>query len=248
VEADRVLPLLETHFGKWQPTGPPGSGQAPMPAVRRPPRQVLLVDMPDAPQSRLLVGGVSPSSSTADLFPIQVLNTVLRGRFSSARNPTLGDYTTGVRSGFDMRKSAGPFVVSTAAQGYKTAEALGEVLEELTDILKGVPADEVARAKDAIALEFARTFEATGRISSRLQALESLAAYDLPDDYYATYVRAIQAVGAGDVQRVATQHFEPDHLVIAIVGDRKSIEARIRALDIGTITTVGVDELFGPAR
>ena len=248
VEADRVLPLLETHFGKWQPTGPSGSGQAPAPAVRRPPRQVLLVDMPDAPQSRLLVGGVSPSSSTADLFPIQVLNTVLRGRFSSARNPTLGDYTTGVRSGFDMRKSAGPFVVSTAAQGHKTAEALGEVLEELTDILKGVPADELARAKDAIALEFARTFEATGRISSRLQALESLAAYDLPDDYYATYVRAIQAVGAGDVQRVATQHFEPDHLVIAIVGDRKSIESRIRALDIGTIATVGVDELFGPAR
>ena len=248
VEADWVLPLLETHFGKWQPAGAPGVDPAPTPAVRRPPRQLLLVDMPDAPQSRILVGGVSASSSMADLFPIQVLNTVLRGRFSSARNPTLRDYTAGVRSGFDMRKSAGPFVVATAAQGHKTAESLGEVLNELTGILKGIPADELARAKDDIALEFSRTFEATGRISSRLQALESLVTYDLPDDYYSRYVPAIQAVGEDDVRRVATQYIDPDHLVIAIVGDRKTIEPRIRALDIGSLTTVSIDELFPPAR
>jgi zinc protease len=248
VEADWVLPLLETHFGKWQPAGAPSVVQAPTPAVRQPPSQLLLVDMPDAPQSRILVGGVSASSSMADLFPIQVLNTVLRGRFSSARNPTLRDYTAGVRSGFDMRKSAGPFVVATAAQSPKTAESLGEVLNELTGILKGIPADELARAKDEIALEFSRTFEATGRISSRLQALESLATYDLPDDYYSKYVPAIQAVGADDVQRVATQYIDPDHLVIAIVGDRKTIEPRIRALDIGSPTTVSIDELFPPAR
>ncbi|MDH4064620.1 MAG: insulinase family protein, partial [Acidobacteriota bacterium] len=130
VEANRVLPLLETHFGRWQPAGPPGDVQAPPPAVQRPSRQLLLVDVPDAPQSRILVGGVSAIGTMADLFPMQVLNTVLRGRFSSARNPTLRDYTAGVRSGFEIRKSAGPFVVATAAQGHKTAESLREVLNE----------------------------------------------------------------------------------------------------------------------
>jgi predicted Zn-dependent peptidase len=49
-------------------------------------------------------------------------------------------------------------------------------------------------------------FEATGRISSRLQALESLLVYGRPDDYYATYMSAIEAVGAAGVQRVA-QHY-----------------------------------------
>ena len=36
--------------------------------------------------------------------------------------------------------------------------------------------------------------------------MQSLFVYGLPDDYYANYVSAIQAVGAADVQRVAEQY------------------------------------------
>ena len=111
-----MLPLLETHFGKWQPAGVRVASRTGAGASDGLPRQLMLVDMPDAPQSRILVGGVSASSSMADFFPIQVLNTVLRGRLSSDRNPTLRDYTTGVRSGFDMRKSA-----TTVRRGHRRA-------------------------------------------------------------------------------------------------------------------------------
>ena len=244
---DQVTPLLETYFGKWQPARMNDVAREPAPALPRPPRQLTLVDMPNAPQSRIFVGSVGPSSPISDFFPIQVLNTVLRGRFSSGRNPTLRDYTAGVRSGFDRGKSGGPFVVAAAAQTDKTAEALGELLNELTAVLKGIPADELARAKDDIALQFPRMFESTGRISSRLKAVESLVVYGLPDDYYASYVPAIQAVGAADVQRVAQQYIQPDHLAIAIVGDRKTIEPTVRALNLGSIKAVSIDEVLAPA-
>ena len=213
------------------------------------PRQLML----DRHAGRAAVDGFSSaawarSNSMRDFFPMQVLNTVLRGRLSSDRNPTLRDYTTGVRSGFDMRKSATPFVVAAAAQADKTAESLKALLDELTGMVKGIPSDELARAKDDIALQFPKTFEATGRISSRLRALESLLVYGLPDDYYANYVTAIQAVGSADVQRVAQQYIGPDHLTIVIVGDRKTIEPSIRALNLGSITAVSIDEVFAPAR
>ena len=92
-------------------------------------------------------------------------------------------------------------------------------------MVKGIPADELARAKDDIALQFPKTFEATGRISSRLRALESLLVYGLPDDYYANYATAIQAVGAARRPACgASNTFDPDHLTIVIVGDRKTIE------------------------
>src|SRR4029077_10763532 len=164
------------------------------------------------------------------------------------RNQALRDYTTGVRSGFDMHKSATPFVVSAAAQTGKTAEPLSELLNELTGMLKEIPADELAHAKDEIASHFPKTFEATGRISTRLQALESLVVYGLPDDYYAKYVPAIQAVGAVDVQRVAQQYIQPDNLAMVIVGDRKTIELPIRALNVGTIKEMSIDEVVAPAR
>jgi zinc protease len=248
VRPDEVLPQIETHFGKWQAPGAREPVRAPAPEIRRPTRQLLLADVPDAPQSRILVGGVSATSATADYFPIQILSAVLRGRFSPARTPALRDHTTGVRLGFDRRRSAGPLAVATAAQGHKTAEVIAEVLGALAGVLQAISADELARAKGEVALEFSRTFEATGRISSRLQALETLVTFDLPDDYYATYVQAIQAVGVADVQRVARQYILPEHLVIAVAGDRKSLEPGLRALGVGPLTTLSRDELFAAPR
>ena len=248
VDADAVVAMLETHFGKWQPSGAGGVVREPAPALQRPSRQLIFVDIPNAPQSRIIVGSVGASNATADFFAMQVLSTVVKGRLSSDRNPTLRDYTAGVRSGFDMRKSATPFVVAAAAQADKTAESLGALLEELTGIVKGAAADELTRAKADLALNVPKTFEATGRISSRLQALETLVVYGRPDDYYATYLPAIQAVTAADVQRVAQQYFDPGHLVMVVAGDRKTIEPSIRALKIGSITEVSIDEVFAPAK
>ena len=248
VPPDPLLSLLETHFGKWQPARADSVVRQPAPVTQSPPRQVMLVDLPNAPQSRVLVGSAGTSGAMSDFFPIQVLNTVLRIRFGSGQNATLRDYTSGVRSGFDLRKSAGPFLMATAAQTDKTAEVLSELLKELTGLLKGIPPEETTRAKEEIALQFPRTFEAAGRISNRLKAVESMLVYGLPDDYYARYVPAIQAVSAADVQRVAQQYIQPDHLTMVIVGARKTIEQPLRAMNLGSIKDVSVDEVLAPAR
>jgi len=247
VTPDQVLPLFETHFGKWQPANVNRVAE-PAPALQRPGRQLTIVDMPGAPQSRILVGGVGGSNSFADFFPMQVLTAVVRGRLSPDRNQTVRDYTTGVRSGFDMRKSATPFVAAAAAQVDKTAESLKALLDELSGLVKEIPADELARAKDEVTLQFPRTFEAPGRISSRLRLLESLVVHGLPDNYYAGYAAAIQAVGAGDLQRVAQAYLHPDHLTMVIVGDRKAIEPSVRALNLGSIKAMSIDEVFAPAK
>ncbi len=247
VTSDRVLSLLETYFGTWRSAVVNGVVHEPAPALQRLPRQLTLVDLPDAPQSRMLMGGAG-AHGMADFFPIQVLNAVLRSRLSSDRNPTLRDFTTGVRSGADVRKSATAFVIAAAAQADKTAVSLKALVDELTAIVKGIPDDELARAKDDIALTFPKTFEATGRISSRLRALESLIVHGLPDDYYANYVSAIRRVDSVDVRRVAQAYIDPDHLTIVIVGDRKTVEPSVRALNLGSIKRVTIDEVFTPAQ
>ena len=132
---------LETHFGRWQPGEAGEMARAPAPDVQRPARQLLLADLPDAPQSRILVGGVSATSATADYFPIQVLNAVLRRRFGSARTPTIRGDTTGVRAAFDRRRSGGPLALATAAQVDKTAEALAEILAELAGVRSAIAAE-----------------------------------------------------------------------------------------------------------
>ena len=126
----------------------------------------------------------------------------------------------------------------------KTADALKEFFNELNGILKPVPADELARAKNYVALRYPSAFETTGDISRRL---EDAIVYHLPDDYFSTYVQKIQAVTAADVDRVAKKYIQPDRVAVVIVGDMKAIEPGIRALNLGPIHVLTIDDVFGPA-
>ncbi len=71
--------------------------------------------------------------------------------------------------------------------------------------------------------------------------------YHLPDDYFAKYVQNIQAVTAADVQRVADKYIQPNRFAVVVVGDLKTIEPRIRALSLGEVKVLTVDDVFGPA-
>jgi zinc protease len=245
ITADKVLPMFEKNFGTWKATGTAAAEK--LPAVEEaPPRQMYLVDKPGAPQSQIRIGWVGVPRSTPDYFPIVVMNTILGGSFTSRLNNNLREvhgYAYGASSVFDMRAGAGPFYAAAGVQTDKTAEALKEFFNELEAIRKPVPADELARAKNYVALRFPSTFETTGDISRRL---EDVLVYHLPDDYFAKYVQNIQAVTAADVQRVAEKYIQPGRFVVVVVGDLKTIEPGIRALNLGAIKMMTIDDVFGP--
>jgi predicted Zn-dependent peptidase len=246
VTPDRVMPMLETNFGKWQ--GASSAARAtfttpPLPAAR----QVYIIDKPGAPQSQVRIGWAGVARSTPDYFPITVMNTVLGGAFSSRLNLNLREkhgFTYGAQSQFDMRLGAGPFVAYAGIQTDKTADALKEFFNELNGIRQPVPADELTRAKHYVSLRFPLGFETTGDIALRL---EQALVFHLPDDYFSTYVQKIEAVNAAEVQRVAQKYIVPDRFAVVIAGDRAAIEPGIRALNLGPIKIMTVDDVFGPA-
>src|SRR6185312_6752731 len=246
VTPNRVMPLLETSFGKWQ------GGTAPQHATLTAPplpsaRQIYLVDKPGAPQSQVRIGWVGVPRSTPDYFPLTVMNTILGGSFSSRLNLNLREkhgYTYGASSAFDMRLGAGPCVAAAGIQTDKTADALKEFFNELNGILQAVPADELTRAKHYVSLRYPTQFETTGDIAGRL---EQALVYHLPDDYFSTYVQKIEAVTGADVQRVAQKYIVPGQFAVVITGDRAAIEPGIKALNLGPIKVMTVDDVFGPA-
>ncbi|HZF29089.1 MAG TPA: pitrilysin family protein [Gammaproteobacteria bacterium] len=241
-----VVPLLESAFGAWKADGPAPVHRTLPAAQERTAREVYIVDKPGAPQSQVRIGWVGVPRSTPDYFPIQVMNTILGGSFSSRLNMNLREqhgYTYGAGSSFDMRASAGPFAATAGVQTDKTSPALTEFFKELDAILKAVPADELARAKNYVALRFPGGFETTADITRKL---EDMLVYKLPDDYFAKYVQNIQAVTAADVQRVARKYVQAGRFAVVVAGDRATIEPGIRALALGPIHELTVDDVFGP--
>jgi len=247
VTADGVMPLLTSTFGEWA-----GRGAASQPPVLAAPsarsgRAVYLIDMPGAAQSTIRIGSVGVARSTPDYFPIQVLNTVLGGSFTSRLNTNLRErrgYTYSAGSFFDMRQVPGPFFATASVQTDKTTESLVEFFNELEGILKPIPDDELARAKNYVAFRFPGGFETTGDIARRL---EEAVAYNLPEDYFSQYVQSIQSVTSGDVARVAGRLIQPNRMAVVVAGDRQTIEAPIRALNLGPITVMTVSEIFASA-
>jgi predicted Zn-dependent peptidase len=127
----------------------------------------------------------------------------------------------------------GPFAASASVFTAKTDSALIEFMSELRRIRdEPVPEEEVARARAYIALRLPSLFETTSGTSDQLV---DLVVNELPLGWHADYVRAVNAVTAADVQRVARQHIDPERLDIVVVGDRELIQEGIRALDLGPL-------------
>ena len=245
--ADRLMPMIESAFGSWKAPAGPKPAQTLSPTQAPAARTIYIVDKPGAPQSQIRIGGVGVPRSTADYFPILVMNTALGGSFTSRLNNNLREvhgYTYGAFSSFDMRIGPGPFAANAGVQTDKTSESLTEFFNELNGILKPVPADELARARNYVALRFPGTFETTGDMARRL---EDMIVFQLPANYFSNYVDRIQAVTAADAQRVAAKYVMPSRAVVVVVGDRKVIEPGIRALNLGPIRVLTLDEVFGPA-
>ena len=243
VTADAIIPQLEMHFGAWKGTS---TARKPVPqAAQVTQGQITIVDMPGAEQSQIRIGWVGVPRSTPDYFTIEVLNTVLGGSFTSRLNQNLREehqYTYGASSRFDMRLSAGAFQAGAGVQTDKTAEALKEFFNELNGILKPVPEEELAKAKNYVALSFPSEFETSGDLSSKM---EEMVVYNLPDRYFGAYVDNLQKVTAPAVQKIATAYIQPSKFAVVVVGDRKVIEQGIRALNLGPVRVMSVDEAVG---
>jgi predicted Zn-dependent peptidase len=245
VKPDAVLPELEKQFGGWRPSAAPAR-RTPVPAAPQLARGgIYIVDKPEAEQSQIRIGWVGVPRSTPDYFPLIVLNTILGGSFTSRLNQNLREehgYAYGAGSSFDMRLSAGPFVAAAGVQTDKTAESVREFFNELTKIVEPIGADELAKAKNYIALGFPAEFESSADLSRQL---EELILYQLPDDYFERYIANVQAVTADAVQKVARTYIQPSRFAVVVVGDRKVIEAGVRALNLGPVTVMSVEQALG---
>ena len=242
VNRSTVLPLFERAFGGWTAQGAAPTPQSVPEARQVTARRVVLVDKPGAAQSQIRIGWIGVPRSTPDYFPLTVANTVLGGSFTSRLNTNLREthgYAYGASSQFVMRRQAGPFVGAAGVQTDKTAESVREFFNEFAGIQKPIPADEFGKAQRNVALSFPGDFETTGDLLARLQAQAVLG---LPDDVYSTYVQKVMAVTPADAARVAAQYIQPAKFLVLVVGDRAKVEAPLRALNLGPMTVLSIDE------
>jgi zinc protease len=235
LDPEAFVAEVEAIFG----AGPEGAEAPPDPAIVPQPLdgiEIHIVDRPGAAQTELRLGHAGPPRSDPDYTALNVLNTLLGGKFTSRINMNLRErhgYTYGVSSRFSSRRGPGPFVidaaVATPSTGAAAREALGE-LRRIRDEPAGV--DELEETRSYLIGVYPYTLQTIGELAKRL---EMMAVYGFPDDYYDRYWERLNAVTLARVQEVARKYLDPERIAVVAVGPAADLEPQFEGLGPVTV-------------
>ena len=229
---DRLASLGERAFAHWPASAQRLPADRSTPAPPLPADRLVMVHRPGAAQSEIRIGHVSVSRATPDYHALVTLNMILGGQFVSRINMNLREkkgYTYGARTSFDLRRGAGPFVLQAGVQLEATADAVKEAIGELEAIRgdRPVTGEELLLGRAALTRGYPRNFE-TGEQIARGAA--QLALYDLPDDYFSSFVPTVLSLTEADLTRAAATYIHPERLLTVIVGDRDKVGPALETL------------------
>jgi zinc protease len=222
---------LERLLSAWKPGTIPRVEVPDAPIVNR--ATLYLIDKPGAAQSEIRIGYPAVSRSTPDFFALNLLNRVLGGQFTSRLNLNLREkhgFTYGARSRFVFARQPGPFVASSGVTTSKTDSALSEFKYEIDRTCKdGVTAEELSFVKKGYAGSFALNFETPSQIAG---AIQDLVLYNLPDNYYNTYLQNVDITTLHEVNDAAKRYLNSSTMAFVVVGDLKVIQDGCEKLGI----------------
>jgi len=220
------------HFGAWKDETVP---QFAFPVAAAPRgNRVCFADIPGSVQSTLhLTHGLDIKPGHPDAIACAVMNTLLGGgAFGSRLMQNLREdkaFTYGARSSFDLDPVHGTFDAFANVRNEVTDSAVVEFLAEIRRVRDEKPSvEELGAILRYMNGGFARSLEQPETVARFALNIER---WDLPKDYYATYLKKLAAITPDDVQRVAKLYLRPENLYITCVGNRAEVAEKLVRFD-----------------
>lgn len=223
-EAQKVV---NQYFGAWK-KGVVPTFTYPMP-VRAAKQAVALVDRSSSVQSVIdVTQPVAMKIGDPDYISSRLLNQILGGGSASRLFMNLREdkgFTYGAYSSIDADKLVGNISASASVRSEVTDSAVYEFVYEIKNLVdKGVTQVELDKAKAELAGSFGRSLEQPGTVANF--ALNT-ARYNLPKDYYATYLKKLNSFTVADINATAKRLIEPDKFIITTVGNGSEIKEKL---------------------
>ena len=236
-----LLPLLEKKFGNWKPGSLPHKEVAQVQPASQP--LVYLMDKPGAQQSVIYAAQLTVPRNSPDSVPLQVVNNIFGGAFSSRINMNLREdkhWSYGVRAMLNPAVGQRAHISMSPVQTDKTREALQELVKEYAGIVgaKPITQAELSAAQANETLRLPGGFETAGQLSN---AYSTMLQYQLPEDYFNSFTGKVSALNVEQANALAARLIKPEQLVWVVVGDLSKIEAGVRSLNLGEVRKIDSD-------
>lgn len=223
VNFEEIRNLVTKNFSGWKKSELPNYD---MPVVSNVAQtEINFIDMPNASQSQVsVISTTNLKMSDPDYHAVLVANQILGGDFNSYLNMNLREahgFTYGARSSLRPDKYISKFKTSAQVRNAVVDSTVVETLKELNRIrTEKVTAENLKNVKAGYAGKFVMAVEKPETVARYALNIEK---YDLPADFYGSYLEKINAVSIDDVQRVAQKYFNKDNARIVVTS--KGIDA-----------------------
>lgn len=235
IKTKEAKKLVEQHFGNWE------SGEVLIEDFKQPEpvekTTVSFVDRPASVQSVInITYPIDNKPGSDDVTKLSLLNTILGGGGLSTRlNMNLREdkgYTYGAYSSMGSSRYSATFNANASVRNEVTDSAMVQFMYELNKIsTELVSEEEFELAKNTAKGSFARSLESRGTVASFALNTEI---NDLPEDYYANYLKRVDAITREDLLEVAKKYVRPDKANIIVVGKADEVADKLK--QFGEIT------------
>jgi len=223
-ELAEMKAYVEGLFSDWQGAGAVEAlASEPIEAPNS--AKVLLVDKPDAIETTFLIGGMGISRDNPDFVGLQVINTILGGRFTSWLNDELrvnSGLTYGARSGFTSFRDGGTFRISTFTKTSTTEEAIDLALATYARLWEqGIDQATLDSAKAYVKGQFPPDYETTGQLSS---LMADMYLFDFGPEFINEFEAKVNGLTLAETERLIDSYFPRDNLQYVLIGRADAIQ------------------------
>ncbi len=203
--------------------------------------RVLLVNKDDSHETTFMIGGKGVAWNNPDLVQIDVVNTILGGRFTSWLNAELrinSGLTYGARSGFRHYKYGGTFYAISFTATENTTKAIDLTLKVFDKLHKeGIDEKTLTSAKKYMKGQFPPDYETSGELAD---LLTTMFFYGLDDSYINDFEKDIDAMTVEKANDIIAKYFPKEDLQFVLIG--KASEIKDAVSKYGKLTEKNIDD------
>ncbi len=229
VRTKDVKKWAKRYFKSWE------KKDVPMPEYNAPvvPEEmsVALANRSASVQSKVVIGNtIDLKPGDEDVVKIRVANQILGGGSQGRLFQNLREdkaYTYGSYSSYSSDKLIGNFTASADVRNNVTDSAVTQILNEINRMRTEEIDDETLQnVKNYINGTFGLSLERPQTLARFALDIER---YDLPKNYYANYLKNLNAVSKEDVMYAANTYMRPENGYVFVVGKDQEIGDNLKA-------------------
>jgi len=234
--------IIEKYFGGWKNVSA-RKDEVTLHVVNTPFENpsVYLINKENATETTFMIGNFGITMNNPDQIQLEVINTILGGRFTSWLNDELrvnAGLTYGARSRFAQYKSSGTFYIFTFTQTQFTEEAIDLALKTYNRLFeKGIDEETLASAKNYVKGQFPPEYETA---SSLAGFLTQKYIYGLDDSIINNFEDKVNELTVEKANELISKYFPKENLQFVLIG--KASEIRDKVSKYGKITQKNIEE------